>query len=174
METRKYKFINETKIKPLGIIAQSMISQYVFANEPDWLKDYKELVIEEKPTYDEETQELYSWFEDGEVITQKFKVVDKRGKVKIIEKEKPNKRYVCIVYVFLVISVLALDILCAVMNMDVIVAHRIYPFEMEDTNIEGIFVAGDVRSKKVRQLTTAVNDGTIAAIEAMEYIDNLK
>lgn len=43
-----------------------------------------------------------------------------------------------------------------------------------NTNIEGIFVAGDVRSKKVRQLTTAVNDGTIAAIEAMEYIDNLK
>lgn len=43
-----------------------------------------------------------------------------------------------------------------------------------NTNIEGIFVAGDVRSKKIRQLTTAVNDGTIAAIEAMEYIDNLK
>lgn len=42
------------------------------------------------------------------------------------------------------------------------------------TNIEGIFVAGDVRSKKIRQLTTAVNDGTIAAIEAIEYIDNLK
>ena len=77
METRKYKFVNETKIKPLGIIVQSMITQYVFANEPDWLKDYKELAIEEKPTYDEETQELYSWFEDGEVITQKFKVVDK-------------------------------------------------------------------------------------------------
>lgn len=43
-----------------------------------------------------------------------------------------------------------------------------------NTNIEGIFVAGDVRSKKIRQLTTAVNDGTIAAIEAMEYIDSLK
>ena len=43
-----------------------------------------------------------------------------------------------------------------------------------NTNIEGIFVAGDVRSKKIRQLTTAVNDGTIAALEAIEYIDNLK
>lgn len=42
------------------------------------------------------------------------------------------------------------------------------------TNIDGIFVAGDVRSKKVRQLTTAVNDGTIAALEAIEYIDSLK
>ncbi len=41
------------------------------------------------------------------------------------------------------------------------------------TNIKGIFVSGDVRNKKVRQLTTAVNDGTIAALEAIEYIDNL-
>lgn len=39
------------------------------------------------------------------------------------------------------------------------------------TNIQGIFVAGDVRSKKVRQLTTAVSDGTIAALEAIEYLD---
>ena len=88
----------------------------------------------------------------------KEKVVDARGKVKIIEKEKPNKRYVCIVYVFLVISVLVLDILCAVMNMDVIVAHRIYPFEMEDTNIEGIYprflynmqICGDKNNRDVK------------------------
>ncbi len=40
------------------------------------------------------------------------------------------------------------------------------------TNIEGIFAAGDCRDKKIRQLTTATNDGTIAAIEAIKYIDN--
>lgn len=40
------------------------------------------------------------------------------------------------------------------------------------TNIDGIFVSGDVRDKKVRQLTTATNDGTIAALEAINYIDN--
>jgi len=38
------------------------------------------------------------------------------------------------------------------------------------TNIDGIFVAGDCRSKKVRQLTTAASDGTIAALEACKYI----
>ncbi len=32
------------------------------------------------------------------------------------------------------------------------------------TNIPGIYAAGDVRSKKFRQITTAVSDGTIAAI----------
>lgn len=40
------------------------------------------------------------------------------------------------------------------------------------TNIEGIYVSGDVRDKKIRQLTTAVNDGTIAALVAINYIDN--
>lgn len=42
------------------------------------------------------------------------------------------------------------------------------------TNISGVFVAGDCRNKKVRQLTTAASDGTIAALEAIEYINNLK
>lgn len=40
------------------------------------------------------------------------------------------------------------------------------------TNQAGIFVAGDCREKKVRQLTTAVSDGTIAALEAINYLNN--
>ena len=39
------------------------------------------------------------------------------------------------------------------------------------TNIAGIFAAGDVRSKKVRQLTTATNDGTIAALNVITYLN---
>jgi len=42
--------------------------------------------------------------------------------------------------------------------------------ETMHTNLEGVFVAGDVRRKKYRQLTTAMHDGTIAALEAEEYI----
>ena len=38
------------------------------------------------------------------------------------------------------------------------------------TAILGVYVAGDVRTKDVRQLTTAANDGTIAAIRAVEYL----
>ena len=38
------------------------------------------------------------------------------------------------------------------------------------TNIDGIFVAGDARTKQVRQLTTACSDGTTAAIAAVNYI----
>lgn len=38
------------------------------------------------------------------------------------------------------------------------------------TNADGIFVAGDCRTKKVRQLTTATADGAVAALAASEYI----
>lgn len=38
------------------------------------------------------------------------------------------------------------------------------------TRIEGVFVAGDIRSKLVRQVTTAVSDGTIAGIEITKYL----
>ncbi len=39
------------------------------------------------------------------------------------------------------------------------------------TSRTGIFVAGDVRNKKVRQLVTATSDGAIAAIEAINYLN---
>ncbi len=42
------------------------------------------------------------------------------------------------------------------------------------TNVEGIFVAGDCRTKEVRQLTTAVSDGTIAATSAIKYLETYK
>lgn len=42
--------------------------------------------------------------------------------------------------------------------------------ELMRTNIEGIFAAGDVRDKQYRQITTAVADGTIAALEVERYL----
>lgn len=38
------------------------------------------------------------------------------------------------------------------------------------TNIKGVYAAGDVRDKKFRQITTAVADGTIALLSAEKYI----
>lgn len=42
------------------------------------------------------------------------------------------------------------------------------------TSIPGVFAAGDVRQKEVRQLTTAAADGTTAAILAEKYLSNKK
>ncbi len=38
------------------------------------------------------------------------------------------------------------------------------------TNIDGVFVAGDVRTKTLRQVVTAVADGAIAGTQAEEYL----
>lgn len=46
--------------------------------------------------------------------------------------------------------------------------------ENMQTNIEGVYAAGDIRSKKYRQITTAVSDGTIAALEAEKYLNSVK
>lgn len=40
------------------------------------------------------------------------------------------------------------------------------------TKTPGVFVAGDCRTKKVRQVTTAASDGAEAALAAVAYIDN--
>lgn len=42
------------------------------------------------------------------------------------------------------------------------------------TNIPGVFAAGDVREKAYRQITTAVADGTISALEVEKYIKQIK
>lgn len=42
--------------------------------------------------------------------------------------------------------------------------------ENMQTNIKGVYAAGDVREKLYRQITTAVADGTIAALAAEKYI----
>ena len=38
---------------------------------------------------------------------------------------------------------------------------------------EGVFVAGDCRSKRIRQVTTAVGDGAVSALAACEYLDRM-
>lgn len=42
------------------------------------------------------------------------------------------------------------------------------------TDTEGVFVAGDCRTKQIRQITTAVADGAVAALAACSYIDSKK
>jgi thioredoxin reductase (NADPH) len=40
------------------------------------------------------------------------------------------------------------------------------------TNVPGIFAAGDMRQKDLRQVVTAVSDGAIAAVEAGKYLES--
>lgn len=42
------------------------------------------------------------------------------------------------------------------------------------TNVEGVYAAGDIRPKKLRQLVTAVSDGATAAFSIEKYVHDLK
>ena len=42
-----------------------------------------------------------------------------------------------------------------------------------EASTPGVFVAGDGRSKELKQLTTAVSDGSIAATKACHYVDRM-
>jgi thioredoxin reductase (NADPH) len=46
--------------------------------------------------------------------------------------------------------------------------------EVMATDIPGIFAAGDIRAKLWRQISTAVGDGSVAAIAAENYLEELK
>ena len=62
------------------------------------------------------------------------------------------------------------DFVSGIVNLD----DRGYVTAKEDalTNAKGIFVAGDCRTKSIRQVTTAASDGAIAALAACDYLDN--
>ena len=42
--------------------------------------------------------------------------------------------------------------------------------EAMETQVPGVYAAGDIRAKRFRQITTAVADGTIAALAAQKYL----
>ena len=42
------------------------------------------------------------------------------------------------------------------------------------TSIEGVYAAGDSTAKRFMQVTTAVADGTIAALVVSNYLNELK
>lgn len=69
------KYINEKRIERYrGYV---IIDGITYANNEEKAKEvgFKELRIDEQPTYDEQTEWLDYEYEDGEVITQKWVVM---------------------------------------------------------------------------------------------------
>lgn len=51
--------------------------------------------------------------------------------------------------------------------------NQVVTNENMETSIPGIFAAGDVREKELRQIVTATSDGSIAGQRAQSYIEDL-
>lgn len=59
-------------------------------------------------------------------------------------------------------------------NLELDKAGYIIADESTKTNIPGVFAVGDVRTKALRQVVTAVSDGAVAAHYAEEYLAEIK
>jgi thioredoxin reductase (NADPH) len=46
--------------------------------------------------------------------------------------------------------------------------------ELMRTEVPGVYAVGDARAKRYRQITTAIADGTVAALHAAEYLGELR
>lgn len=58
---------------------------------------------------------------------------------------------------------------------DIITMNEVWYIKTNDkmeTNIEGVFAAGDIREKSLRQVVTAAADGAIAAVESYKYVED--
>lgn len=42
--------------------------------------------------------------------------------------------------------------------------------ESTETNVKGVFAAGDIRKRQFRQVSTAVGDGTVASLMAEKFV----
>ena len=54
---------------------------------------------------------------------------------------------------------------------DIVFIKRPLPNVAPETETDGLFVAGDCRTKNIRQISTACGDGATAALAACRYLD---
>ncbi len=106
-----------------------------------------------------------------EVITGAVlkKIDGSRYVEKILVEEKLGEKLYDVDYVFLYLGTKnSQELFSTFANLD---EHGyIITNDKMETGIDGVYAAGDVRSKSVRQVTTAVADGTIASMEAIKYL----
>ncbi len=95
-------------------------------------------------------------------VTEVFGI-DKVEKAKVVNVTNDQYTWIDVKGIFVYVGrIPSQDILSLDVNVDE--NGFIITDEYMRTNVEGIYAAGDIRSKQVRQIATAVSDGMIAAI----------
>ncbi len=103
-------------------------------------------------------------------VVSEFKGEDELESIVIKNTETGEEKTLTLDGVFIAIGLIPQnDAFAELINLD----SYGYADSGEDctTRTEGVFVAGDCRKKKIRQVATAVGDGAVAALAACDYID---
>lgn len=97
----------------------------------------------------------------------------KVGSVTLINTQDGSEQEKAVDGVFIYIGMLPLN--QAVLNLGITNENGyIVTNEQMETKVPGIFAAGDVREKELRQIVTATGDGAIAAQAAQAYVEEIK
>ncbi|MCH7322864.1 thioredoxin-disulfide reductase [Solibacillus sp. MA9] len=106
-------------------------------------------------------------------VSEIHEVGGKVGKVTLVSTEDGSESQVETDGVFVYVGMLPLTAPFAPLNI-LNDAGYIVTNEKMETAVPGIYAAGDVRDKMLRQIVTATGDGSIAAQSAQHYIEELK
>ena len=116
----------------------------------------------------EATLEILKNRENVGIITE-ASVIKAKGQKKLEEIVLDNGEKLCVSGLFVAIgSIPASDVIKDYVERDL--DGYVYAQEDGITIAPGLFVAGDVRMKKLRQVITAVSDGANAAASAIDYL----
>ncbi|MFK2825451.1 thioredoxin-disulfide reductase [Bacillus sp. B190/17] len=97
----------------------------------------------------------------------------KVGSVTLVSTENGEEREIPIDGVFIYVGMVPLT--KPFLNLGITnEAGYIVTNDQMETSVPGIFAAGDVREKTLRQIVTATGDGSIAAQAAQSYVEELK
>ena len=102
-------------------------------------------------------------------VVQEIQGTDKIEKLEIFNRQTQQISYLPVDGVFIYVGILPNNkLLESRINLDE--AGFVYTDEFMHTNIPGVYAAGDIRHKVLRQVVTATSDGAIAAFNAEKWI----
>ncbi|MCB5245076.1 MAG: thioredoxin-disulfide reductase [Candidatus Cloacimonetes bacterium] len=102
-------------------------------------------------------------------VVQEIYGTDKIEKLEIFNRQTQQISYLPVDGVFIYVGILPNNkLLESRINLDE--AGFVYTDEFMHTNIPGVYAAGDIRHKVLRQVVTATSDGAIAAFNAEKWI----
>ncbi|MFC7393880.1 thioredoxin-disulfide reductase [Scopulibacillus cellulosilyticus] len=106
-------------------------------------------------------------------VKEIHEVDGKVGKVTLVNTQDGSEQEMDTDGVFIYIGLLPLN--GAFKNLGITnEAGYVVTNEQMETKVPGIFAAGDIREKELRQIVTATGDGSIAAQSAQAYVEGIK